>query len=93
MSIRPRAVLALTLAAAVGALTAVPAAAPDAKAAPAADQWDQTVDKAIAYLKAHQAEDGSWGGKQAVGVTGIVLTGMLETRQGRPPRTRPSKRV
>ena len=79
MSIRSRAVLALTLAAAVGTLTAVPAAAPDPKPAPAAGQWDQTVDKAIAYLKAHQAEDGSWGGKQAPGVTGIVLTGMLQT--------------
>ncbi len=79
MSIRPKAVLALTLAAAVCTLTTVPAAAPDAKAPAAADQWDQTVDKAIAYLKAHQAEDGSWGGKQAPGVTGIVLTGMLQT--------------
>ncbi len=79
MSIRPRAILALTLAAAVGTLTTVPAAAPDAKATATAGQWDQTVDKAIAYLKAHQAEDGSWGGKQAPGVTGIVLTGMLQT--------------
>jgi squalene-hopene/tetraprenyl-beta-curcumene cyclase len=78
MSIRPRAALALTLAAAVCALTALPAAEPDKKTAPSAS-WDQTVDKAIAYLKAHQAEDGSWGGKQAVGVTGIVLTGMLQT--------------
>ena len=42
------------------------------------------MDKAITYLKAHQAEDGSWGGKQAVGVTGIVLTGMLETGKVSP---------
>ena len=79
MSIRTGTALALTLAAAVGTLTVAPAAEPDKKAVPAAGQWDQTVDKAIAYLKAHQAEDGSWGGKQNIGVTGIVLTGMLET--------------
>jgi squalene-hopene/tetraprenyl-beta-curcumene cyclase len=41
--------------------------------------WDQCVDKAIAYLKANQGEDGSWGGQQSPGITGIVLTGMLET--------------
>ena len=48
------------------------------------------MDKAIAYLKAHQAEDGSWGGKQAIGVTGIVLTGMLET--GKVSRQGPGRR-
>ena len=84
MSIRSQAALALTLAAAVGTLTAVPAAEPDKKPAPAAGQWDQTVDKAVAYLKAHQADDGSWGGKQAVGVTGIVLTGLLESGKVSP---------
>jgi squalene-hopene/tetraprenyl-beta-curcumene cyclase len=49
-------------------------------AADTSDQtWDQTVDKAIEYLKSVQAEDGSWGGKQNPGITGIVLTGMLRT--------------
>ncbi len=42
-------------------------------------QWEQTVDKAIAFLKANQAGDGSWGGKQSPGITGVVLTGMLRT--------------
>jgi squalene-hopene/tetraprenyl-beta-curcumene cyclase len=42
-------------------------------------QWEQSVDKAIAYLKANQGEDGSWGGQQSPGITGIVLTGMLKT--------------
>ncbi len=78
MRIRTGTALALTLAA-VGTLTMAPAAEPEKKAAPAAGQWDQTVDKAIEYLKAHQSEDGSWGGKQNIGITGIVLTGMLET--------------
>jgi squalene-hopene/tetraprenyl-beta-curcumene cyclase len=75
MSIRPRIALVLALAVAVTALAITPAAEPDNQRG----QWDQTVDKAIAFLKAHQADDGSWGGKQAVGVTGVVLTGMLET--------------
>jgi squalene-hopene/tetraprenyl-beta-curcumene cyclase len=42
-------------------------------------QWEQTVEKAIAFLKANQGEDGSWGGKQSPGMTGVVLTGMLRT--------------
>ncbi|HVS36882.1 MAG TPA: prenyltransferase/squalene oxidase repeat-containing protein [Gemmataceae bacterium] len=79
MSIRFQAALAVALAAAVCTLAFAPAAEPDKKAAADSSQWDQTVDKAIAYLKAHQAEDGSWGGKQSVGVSGVVLTGMLQT--------------
>jgi squalene-hopene/tetraprenyl-beta-curcumene cyclase len=75
MSIRPQIPLILALAVVVITLTTLPAAEPDKQTG----QWDQTVDKAIAFLKAHQADDGSWGGKQAVGVTGVVLTGMLET--------------
>ncbi len=43
--------------------------------------WDQTVEKAIAFLKKTQGEDGSWAGKQNPGVTGIVVTGMLRTRK------------
>ena len=77
MCIRPHA--ALALAAALLALTATPAAEPEKKAAPSAAQWDQAVDKAIAFLKAHQSEDGSWGSKQNIGITGVVLTGMLQT--------------
>ncbi len=41
--------------------------------------WEDTVDRAIAYLKKHQAEDGSWGAKQSPGITGIVVTGLLRT--------------
>jgi squalene-hopene/tetraprenyl-beta-curcumene cyclase len=51
--------------------------APAAEGTPAT--WDQVVDRAIAYLKSVQAEDGSWGEKQNLGITGIVLTGMLKT--------------
>jgi len=41
--------------------------------------WDQTVEKALDYLKKNQGEDGSWGGKQSPGITGIVVTGLLHT--------------
>src|SRR5262249_20124981 len=37
------------------------------------------VDRAIAYLRSTQGEDGSWSGKQSPGVTGVVLTGLLKT--------------
>ena len=44
-----------------------------------AKQWGQTVDKALAYLKSTQAEDGSWSKGKSPGVTGVALTGILET--------------
>jgi squalene-hopene/tetraprenyl-beta-curcumene cyclase len=65
---------------------ALPAAAM-ALAAPAAGQpgkgggktADQAVDAAVAYLKAAQAEDGTWSKAASPGVTGIVLTGLLKS--------------
>ena len=51
----------------------------------AADEWDQITDKAIAYLKSSQNADGSWGAPpRNRGVTGIVVTGMLETGKVTP---------
>jgi squalene-hopene/tetraprenyl-beta-curcumene cyclase len=41
--------------------------------------WDDTVDKAIGYLRKTQAMDGSWGARQSPGITGIILTGLLRT--------------
>src|SRR5438477_2027929 len=46
---------------------------------PDAKKWDALVDKAIGYLKTNQAEDGSWGAKQPMGITGVALTGLLRT--------------
>jgi squalene-hopene/tetraprenyl-beta-curcumene cyclase len=46
----------------------------------AADDWDAIVDKAIAYLKSSQNADGSWGAPpRNAGITGIVVTGLLQT--------------
>lgn len=45
----------------------------------APSQWDAVADKAISYLKSTQADDGSWSETRSLGITGIVLTGMLRT--------------
>lgn len=40
---------------------------------------DQALDAAVAYLKASQAEDGTWSKAASPGVTAIVLTGLLKS--------------
>jgi squalene-hopene/tetraprenyl-beta-curcumene cyclase len=42
-------------------------------------QWDEVADKAVKYLKDQQEENGGWSTKQSPGVTGLVVTGLLET--------------
>lgn len=42
-------------------------------------EWDRTVERAINFLKTSQDEEGSWSGKKSPGVTGVVLTGLLQT--------------
>ncbi|MGE3806459.1 MAG: prenyltransferase/squalene oxidase repeat-containing protein [Gemmataceae bacterium] len=55
----------------LGAFVSVQAAVPKSA--------DKTAEKAVAYLKKTQAENGSWGGKAAPGMTGIVVTGLLRS--------------
>src|SRR5262245_55406138 len=51
----------------------------------AADSWDEIVDKAITFLKSSQNADGSWGtAPRNAGVTGIVVTGLLQTGKVTP---------
>ncbi|HEX3152253.1 MAG TPA: prenyltransferase/squalene oxidase repeat-containing protein [Gemmataceae bacterium] len=51
----------------------------------AADDWDTVVDKAIAFLKTSQNADGSWGAPpRNRGVTGVIVTGMLQTGKVTP---------
>jgi squalene-hopene/tetraprenyl-beta-curcumene cyclase len=69
---------ALPLAAALAVMTASLPSAQARKADEPAD-WNKVVDKAIAYLKATQEDDGGWHTKQNPGITGIVLAGMLST--------------
>src|SRR6516165_8724063 len=42
-------------------------------------EWNRVVDKAVAYCKNTQGADGSWSGDKSPGVTGIVLTSLLQT--------------
>ncbi len=52
-----------------------------AHAAADPQQWSTSVDKAIAYLRKHQNDDGSWGKseQEKVGATGLILTGLLQS--------------
>jgi len=56
-----------------------PLTAADGDKTAQAEQWNRSVDQAIAYLRSTQAEDGSWSEKQSPGITGIVLIGLLKT--------------
>lgn len=44
-----------------------------------AAEWNQVVDRAIAYLRKTQREDGSWNDNNTPGFTGIVVTGLLNS--------------
>jgi squalene-hopene/tetraprenyl-beta-curcumene cyclase len=66
------------------ALSSGQGADPAHKVGPDPGQWNQVVDKAVAYLRTSQAEDGSWSLKESPGITGIVLTGLLRTGKVTP---------
>ncbi|HTU23661.1 MAG TPA: prenyltransferase/squalene oxidase repeat-containing protein [Gemmataceae bacterium] len=63
-----------------GFLLALPIA-PAAQGGADPKQWNDSVDKAIAYLRKQQNDDGSWGkaGPQQLGGTGVILTGLLQS--------------
>lgn len=46
--------------------------------------WDRVVDKAVGFLKSTQSDDGSWSRSRSPGVTGVILTGMLQTGKVTP---------
>ncbi|MHB1426569.1 MAG: prenyltransferase/squalene oxidase repeat-containing protein [Gemmataceae bacterium] len=56
------------------------ASIPSATAGADAKQWNDSVDKAIAYARQQQNDDGSWGKseQEKVGATGLILTGLLQ---------------
>ncbi len=55
-------------------------AEPAGKVGPDAKLWGGIVDKAVGYLKTTQdPKDGSWSRDRNRGVTGVVVTGLLET--------------
>jgi squalene-hopene/tetraprenyl-beta-curcumene cyclase len=71
-------VLAVATAAALPLLSSAPAADPPA-AETSAREWDRAVGRALDYLKTAQSSDGSWSKQKSPGITGVVLTGVLET--------------
>src|SRR5262245_27840097 len=79
MSTRPWTALPALLGTAL-LLAILPASAADPEARP----WDQTVDRAVKYLRGSQESDGSWSGRKSPGITGIALTGLLRTGKVAP---------
>lgn len=57
---------------------------PGSAAGPTPEEWDRVVDKGVQYLKSAQADDGTWSKERSLGVTGIALTGMLQTGKVSP---------
>src|SRR5262245_28116847 len=75
---------------ALAALLALPRSAQpaDPPAQPTREQWQAVVDKATTYLKSTQDENGGWGTQKNIGVTGVVVTGLLEC--GKSPDDEPA---
>ncbi|OWK43822.1 prenyltransferase/squalene oxidase repeat-containing protein [Fimbriiglobus ruber] len=80
---------AASLVAATAILTLAPASrADDAPAKPTKEQWQAVVDKAAGYLKSTQEDNGGWSTQRNIGVTGVVVTGLLQT--GKSPDDEPA---
>jgi squalene-hopene/tetraprenyl-beta-curcumene cyclase len=47
-------------------------------------QWNAVVDKAVDYLRRTQNTDGTWSQERSLGITGIVLTGLLQSGKVSP---------
>jgi len=54
------------------------AAEPEAAKKPTPQEWQAVVDKATAYLKANQEENGGWSTKTSIGVSGVIVAGLLQ---------------
>jgi squalene-hopene/tetraprenyl-beta-curcumene cyclase len=78
MTSRFKTLLALAPLALAGALAA-PAPAPAQPGKGGGKTREQAIDAAVAYLKAAQAEDGTWSKSPSPGITPIVLTGLLKS--------------
>ena len=60
------------------------AADPVTKASDLQQKWDRIVDKGVNYLKGSQSPDGTWSKNATPGVTGIALTGLLQSGRVSP---------
>jgi squalene-hopene/tetraprenyl-beta-curcumene cyclase len=77
---------AFALSASVGLCFTAPRAEADRadRAAAQAKAWEEVTSRAISYLKNTQQENGGWSSDRSPGVTGIVLTGLLQTGKVKP---------
>jgi squalene-hopene/tetraprenyl-beta-curcumene cyclase len=77
------------VAAIAAALALLPAGrGADSAPRPTKAQWQAVVDRAAAYLKSTQDENGGWSTKRNPGVTGVVVTGLLQC--GKSPDDEPA---
>ncbi len=60
---------------------AIGLAATGLAAGPDATTWEATASKAAGYLKSSQDARGGWSTDKSPGITGVVLTGLLKSRQ------------
>src|SRR5438034_1289651 len=74
----------LTLSVALFMLMAFAVPASGLAAGPSEEEWNKVVDRAIDYLKKSQSADGTWSQSRSPGITGVVLTGALETGRVKP---------
>jgi squalene-hopene/tetraprenyl-beta-curcumene cyclase len=60
-------------------LFTIPAVAADPPKKPTQEEWQAVVDKATKFLKDKQDDKGAWSADKNIGVTGVVVTGLLQT--------------
>jgi squalene-hopene/tetraprenyl-beta-curcumene cyclase len=64
---------------AAAVLFAAPVFAADPPKKPTREEWQAVVDKATKFLKDKQDEKGGWSTDKSIGVTGVVVTGLLQS--------------
>lgn len=69
-------------------LLAPPVLAADPPKKPTPAEWQAVVDKATKFLKDKQDDKGAWSADKNIGVTGVVVTGLLQT--GTKPDAEPA---
>lgn len=69
-------------------LLAIPVLAADPPKKPTPAEWQAVVDKATKFLKEKQDDKGGWSTDKSPGVTGVVVTGLLQS--GSKPDAEPA---
>jgi squalene-hopene/tetraprenyl-beta-curcumene cyclase len=69
----------LTMTLGVLAMTLSVAALPGAAVGPDPDAYNRTIERAVGFLRTQQAADGSFSKERSLGVTGVVVTGLLKS--------------